>query len=172
MIQPPGFEDSRFPNHICYLKKALYGLKQAPQAWFDKLSHYLLEFGFICSKVDPSMFVYHHNGESMVLLLYVDDILLTGSNPILFKSLICELSRRFAMKDLGNLHYFLGIQVQSNSSGLFLSQTMYVEEILHQASMSTCNPMHTPLPLRLDDIYKDKVLFSEPSYFRSLAGKL
>lgn len=172
MIQPPGFEDSAKPNHVCSLKKALYGLKQAPRAWFDKFSNYLLEYGCICSKAYPSLFVYHHKGDTLVLLLYVDDILLTGSNPSLFRSLIAELSSRFSMKDLGNLHYFMGVQVQRTSSGLFLSQTKYTEEILHHANMSECNPVHTSLPLRLDQLYEDKHLFSDPTYFRSLAGKL
>ena len=84
MIQPPGFEDRAKPNHVCSLKKALYGLKQALRAWFDKFSNYLLEYGFMCSKADPSLFVYHHKGDTLVMLLYVDDILLTGSNPSLF----------------------------------------------------------------------------------------
>lgn len=80
MIQPPGFEDASKPHHACSLRKALYGLKQAPRAWFDKFSRFLLDYGFVCSKADPSLFVYHHNGDTLVLLLYVDDILLTGSN--------------------------------------------------------------------------------------------
>ncbi|XP_019099748.1 PREDICTED: uncharacterized protein LOC109132538 [Camelina sativa] len=154
MIQPPGFEDAAYPNHVCSLKKALYGLKQAPRAWYDKFSNYLLEFRFTCSRADPSLFTYHCNGNTMVLLLYVDDI------------------SRFAMKDLGNLHYFLGIQAQSYPQGLFLHQTKYTEVILHHANMSTCNSCHTPLPQRLDHVFRDTRLFSEPSYFRSLAGKL
>lgn len=133
MVQPPGFEDHTIPHHVCSLKKALYGLKQALRAWFDKFSHFLIEYGFVCSKADPSLFVYHHNGDTLVLLLYVDDILLTGSSPELFKSLIAELSTRFAMKDLGTLHYFLGLQAQSHPNGLFLGQTQYVEDILHHA---------------------------------------
>lgn len=172
MFQPPGFEDLAYPNHICSLKKALYGLKQAPRAWFDKFSHFLLGFGFVCSKADSSLFIYHHNGDTLVLLLYVDDILLTGSNPTLFKSLISELNNRFVMKDLGDFHSFLGIQAQAHSQGLFFSQTKYVEEILHHANMTFCNPIHTPLPLRLDHVFRDTQPFFEPSYFCSLVGKL
>lgn len=164
MLQPPGFEDQAKPHHVCSLKKALYGLKQAPRAWFDRFSNFLLEYGFICSKTDPSLFIYHHNGDTLVLLLYVDDILLTGSNSSLFESLLTELNRRFSMKDLGNLHYFLGIQAQTTPSGLFICQTKYAEEILHHANMSECNPVHTPLPLRLDQVYQDSRLFPEPSY--------
>lgn len=84
MIQPPGFEDHADPSHVCFLKKALYGLKQAPRAKFDKFSGFLLEFGFNCSIEDPSLFVNHHNGNTLVLLLYVDNILLTSNSPKLF----------------------------------------------------------------------------------------
>lgn len=76
------------------------------------------------------------------------------------------------MKDLGNIHYFLGIQAQQTPTGLFLCQSKYTEEILHHANMSSCNPVHTPLPLRLDQVFTDTKLFSDPTYFRSLAGKL
>ncbi|XP_013617505.1 PREDICTED: uncharacterized mitochondrial protein AtMg00810-like [Brassica oleracea var. oleracea] len=114
---------------------------------------------------------YHHHGDTLVLLLYVDDILLTGSNSSLFKSLIDELNSRFSMKDLGNLHYFLGVQAQTTQAGLFLCHKKYTEEILHHANMSECNHVHTPLPLRLDQVYEDTRPFSEPSYFWSLSGK-
>lgn len=83
-----------------------------------------------------------------------------------------SFSQQFAMKDLGSLHYFLGVQVQTTSEGLFLSQTKYTEDILYQAEMSSCNPMATPLPLQLPASNSDDKLFLEPSYFPNLAGKL
>ena len=92
---------------VCKLTKALYGIKQAPRAWFDTFSHFQIDFGFVCSKSDPSLFPYHHHGKILVLLLYVDDILLTGSDTELLHSLIHYLNSRFSMKDLGNPHYFL-----------------------------------------------------------------
>lgn len=76
------------------------------------------------------------------------------------------------MKDMGLLHYFLGIQVQQHPKGFFLNQTKYAEEILYEAGMSNANPMPTPQPTRLDATYHDKEFFPEPSYFRSLVGKL
>lgn len=172
MDQPSGFVDPKHPNYVCKLRKTIYGLKQAPRAWFDKFSTFLLEYGFICNIADPSMFVYYHNGQTLVLLLYVDDIILIGSNPSLFKHLIEALSSQFSMKDLGSLHYFLGIQVISHPEGMFLSQTKYAENILYQAGMSSCNFMATPLPLQIPPMANGSDLFPEPSYFRSLAGKL
>lgn len=88
------------------------------------------------------------------------------------KTLIDSLSSQFRMKDKGSLHYFLGIQAISHPSGLFLHQTKYTEEILHKAGMSTCNPMLTPLPLKLNVMSNGDDLFPDPTYFRSLAGKL
>ena len=170
MSQPPGFIDPTRPSHVCRLTKALYGLKQAPRAWFNTFSNFLIEFGFTCSKADPSLFTYHKDGKSLVLLLYVDDILLTGSHQPLLTELLQALHKRFAMKDLGPPRYFLGIEIEFYSGGLFLHQQAYAKDILHQAAMSNCNPMPTPLPLQLDNLNSEP--FTEPTYFRSLAGKL
>ena len=109
MKQPPGFIHPFYPNHVCRLKKSLYGLKQAPRAWFQRFNSFLLSNGFVCSKVDTSIFVYCHQSTVLVLLLYVDDMLLTGSNPALIHKFISHLSHHFAMKDLGDLHYLLGV---------------------------------------------------------------
>lgn len=109
MEQPPGFEDPAFPHHVCRLNKALYGLKQAPRAWFNKFTNFLHEFGFTCSSADPSLFTFHHEHQTLVLLLYVDDVLLTRNSPKLVTQLIDCLSSKFSMNNLGSLHYFLGI---------------------------------------------------------------
>ncbi|KAG7578201.1 Integrase catalytic core [Arabidopsis thaliana x Arabidopsis arenosa] len=170
MYQPTGFIDPQKPSHVCRLTKALYGLKQAPRAWFDTFSNFLLDFGFLCSKADPSLFVCHQDGKVLYLLLYVDDILLTGSDQSLLQDLLQALNSRFSMKDLGPPRYFLGIQIEDYANGLFLHQTAYATDILQQAAMSDCNPMPTPLPTQLENLNSE--LFEEPTYFRSLAGKL
>lgn len=170
MYQPEGFEDTDKPDHVCQLTKALYGLKQAPGAWFDTFSQFLIEFGFVCSKSDPSLFTYHHKKKTLVLLLYVDDILLTGSDSTLLNQLLFALNQRFSMKDLGQPSCFLGIEIQAHDGGMFLHQTSYTKDILQQTAMSECNPVATPLPLRPD--YEESPLFAEPTYFRSVAGKL
>lgn len=109
MRQPPGFEDTVHPEYVCLLHKAIYGLKQAPRAWFDKFRTFLLKFGFICSVKDPSLFIYHHGTTIIFLLLYVDDMVLTGNDPDVLKKLLSSLSSEFRMKDMGPLSYFLGI---------------------------------------------------------------
>ena len=109
MDQPNGISNPKFPNHICKLNKALYGLKQAPRAWFSQFNTYLKHFGFKCSLADPSLFIYNYNSDMLIVLLYVDDIILTGSNQALITTFIRSLPKEFDMKDIGYLHYFLGV---------------------------------------------------------------
>jgi len=108
----------------------------------------------------------------MFLLLYVDDMLLTGNNKDLLSSFVDSLHKEFRMKDMGQLHYFLGIQAHQHSEGLFLHQEKYAIDLLIAAGMADCAPMPTPLPLQLDKVPGQQENFSDPTYFRSLAGKL
>lgn len=133
MTQPQGFVDKDKPDYVCKLTKALYGLKQAPRAWFDTFSTFLIEFGFVCNKSDPSLFIYHKKGKSMVLLLYVDDILLTASDSTLMEALLEKLNTRFLMKDLGYPKYFLGIEIEQTEEGLFLHQSAYLQPNAHSS---------------------------------------
>ncbi|XP_019085650.1 PREDICTED: uncharacterized protein LOC109126500 [Camelina sativa] len=118
----------------------------------------------------PSMFVCHHNQETLVLLFYVDNKLLIGSDSSLLDQLLQALNNRFSMKDVGPPSYFSGIEFESYKNVQFLHQAAYASDILHQAGMSECNPMPTPLPKHLEKL--DNTPFVEPTYFRSLAGKL
>ena len=135
MKQPPGFIHPGYPTHVCKLTKAIYGLKQAPRAWFHRFSSFLISHGFVCSKSDSSMFIYRSSSHILILLLYVDDIILTGSHNGLLDQFISRLSHHFAMKDLGNLHYFLGIQAVRSSHGLHLSQQKYISDLLFKFHM-------------------------------------
>ncbi|RVW75985.1 Retrovirus-related Pol polyprotein from transposon RE1 [Vitis vinifera] len=125
MEQPPGYIDSRFPTHVYLLKKALYGLKQAPRAWFQRFSSFLLTLGFSSSRADTSFFVFHQQSSLIYLLLYVDDIIVTGNNPSLLDSFTRKLHSEFATKDLGSLSYFRGLEASPTPDGLFISQLKY-----------------------------------------------
>lgn len=120
MEQPPGMTDPQLPNHVWKLQQALYDKKQAPHAWFDPFSTFLLKYDFLCSFSDPSLYVFHCSSGSLIHLLYVDNMLLTGSNSQLFSSFIQLLLTEFAMKDLDPLHHFLGIKVTTTVDGLQL----------------------------------------------------
>lgn len=145
MHQPPGFVDPKRPNHVCLLKKSLYGLKQAPQAWYNRFATFVRKLGFIQSSSDVSLFIFCRGSYMAYLLLYVDDIILTSSSQQLVNKIVQALSSEFEMTDLGQLHYFLGIAVKRNSSGLFLQQQNYAAHILNRANMSACNPCLTPV---------------------------
>lgn len=111
MEQPPGYVDARYPDHVCRLKKVLYGLKQAPRAGFQRFSDFLSGLGFQCSQADTSLFVFQRGPSLLYLLVYVDDIILTGNEEALITRLISRIHSTFAIKDLGKLNYFLGLEV-------------------------------------------------------------
>ncbi|KAK9217646.1 hypothetical protein WN943_006274 [Citrus x changshan-huyou] len=126
MPQPEGFEDKNKPNHICKLNKALYGLRQAPRAWFDKLKSVLYSWDFENSKCDTSLFFRRTKSDIIIMLIYVDDIIITRSNCQDVEEVVVKLSKTFSLKDLGDLNFFLGIQLARIYDTILLSQTKYV----------------------------------------------
>jgi hypothetical protein len=144
MKQPPGFVDPKFLFYHC-MDKALYGLKQAPQAWYSRLSDKLHSLGFTSSKADISLFYYKKGVVTTFMLIYVDDIIVASSSPLAVNALLCDLNADFALKDLGPLHFFLGIEVKRTTDGLTLSQERYAIDLLRRAGMITCKPDMTPL---------------------------
>jgi hypothetical protein len=145
MKQPPGFVDSNFPSYHCKLDKALYGLKQAPQTWYSRLSDKLHSLGFQSSKADISLFYYKKGATTMFILVYVDGIIIAGSSSSATDVFLQDLNADFALKDLGPLHYFLGIEVQRTATGLVLHQEKYANDLLRQVGMLSCKPAITPL---------------------------
>ncbi|KAL0541239.1 hypothetical protein IC582_021281 [Cucumis melo] len=143
MMQLQGFQDIHHPNHVCKLNKSLYGLKQASCAWFERLSNYLMTLGFNCCHSDPSLFILQQPNVIIIMLIYVDDIIITKNYPQAIQ-LITILGNEFALKDLGPLHYFLGIEVMSTPHGPFLCQSKYAKEILIKRHMLT-PPRSIPL---------------------------
>ena len=121
MCQPPGYADMA-KNYVCKLDKALYGLKQAPHAWYAWLCGKLEALRFVPSKADTSLFYYRRGKLVMFVLVYVDDIIVAISSHEATGALLEDLEQEFALKDLGDLHYFLGIEVQRSRDGLKLSQ--------------------------------------------------
>jgi len=107
MKQPPGFEKGNEQHLVCRLDKAIYGLKQAPRAWYSRLSTKLIDLGFKTSKSDTSLFIYKKGQVKIFMLIYVDDIIVTGCSQETIEALLQDLKKEFALKDLGDLHYFL-----------------------------------------------------------------
>jgi hypothetical protein len=170
--QPTGFSDPAQPDHVCHLKKSLYGLKQAPRAWYRRFASYLLSLGFTEAKFDTSVFIFHQGLETVYLLLYVDDIVLTASTDHLLHRVIDALKKEFAMKDLGPLHHFLGVAVQRHMDSLFLSQRQYILDILTRHGMTGCNPCSTPVDSCAKLAATAGPPVADPTAYRSLVGAL
>jgi hypothetical protein len=172
MQQPPGFVHKEFPHHVCKLRKAIYGLRQAPRAWHEALKTYVVSYGFSTSCSDSSLFIYNKDGVQSFLLVYVDDLLITGSHDKFVQQYMKELSSKFSLKYLGYPHYFLGIEIVPTKNGLFLNQHRYMRDLLEKFNMAGAKPTNTPLccstPLKL----VDGSTTADPKLFRSIVGAL
>lgn len=172
MTQPPGFIDKDRPDHVCRLRKAIYGLKQAPRAWYKALSDALISVGFVNSLADASLFVLCSGRLVIYILIYVDDIIVTGNCfPEIIK-FIKHLSSRFSLKDLGDLSYFLGMEAHRTSTGLHLTQTKYITDLLAKTKMTEAKPVATPMCSTQVLTQKGGVSLSDPLTFRAIVGSL
>lgn len=170
--QPIGFVDPERPDDVCLLSRSLYGLKQAPRAWYQRIAAFLHQLGFRSTRSDASLFVYQTGNDMAYLLLYVDDIILTASTAGLLRQLTDSLRTEFALKDLGPLHYFLGIEVVRRADGFFLHQRKYAHELLERAGMLNCNPAPTPVDTKAKLSASDGSLASDAPFYRSIVGAL
>nr|AAX96236.1 retrotransposon protein, putative, Ty1-copia sub-class [Oryza sativa Japonica Group]ABA92692.1 retrotransposon protein, putative, Ty1-copia subclass [Oryza sativa Japonica Group] len=143
--QPPGFENPDFPNHVFKLSKALYGLKQAPRAWYDRLKNFLLAKGFTMGKVDRTLFVLKHGDNQLFVQIYVDDIIFGCSTLALVVDFAETMRREFDMSMMGELSYFLGLQIKQTPQGTFEHQTNYTKDLLRRFKMENCKPISTPI---------------------------
>lgn len=143
--QPAGFVDPDCPHHVCRLHKALYGVKQAPRAWYLELRTFLLQLGFHNSVTDTSVFVYVKSTDIAYILVYVDEIALTGSTTSLVDAMIQALTDRFSLKDPADLQHFLGIEFTRTTNGLHLMQKKYIMDMLVKTNMLDDKPVLTPL---------------------------
>ncbi|PKU60478.1 Retrovirus-related Pol polyprotein from transposon TNT 1-94 [Dendrobium catenatum] len=172
MKQPPAFTDNQHPHYVCRLHKAIYGLKQAPRQWYTKLTQSLLQFGFTFSKADPSLLLYRSDSVRLYLLIYVDDLLLTGNHSPTIDRLLLMLKTTFSLKQLGAVDTFLGIQVLKKPGGIFLHQTKYATDLLNSSGFINCTAVPTPITLKSSGLVQSDQLFSDPSFYRRLAGSL
>jgi hypothetical protein len=143
MEQPPGYVQND-SSLVCHLKKSLYGLKQAPRAWYAKMDNFLLDTDFSRCHSDPNVYTKKVGIHLIILVLYVDDLILTGSDPKLLTHVKSNLKKKFEMTDLGYLHYFLGLQVLQTKEGIFLSQSKYACDLLHHFHMDDSKPTPSP----------------------------
>ena len=172
MVQPQGFEVSGMDNKVCRLHKAIYGLKQAPRAWFETLHAALRSLGFESAKSDKSLFIKQTGSDTMYILVYVDDILVTGNQESQIRTVISKLNDMFALKDLGELDFFLGIQTTTTAEGLLLTQTKYINDLLRRTNMLSAKGMNTPMMSNQILSKHGGKLLDDPHHYRSVVGAL
>ncbi|CAL8991610.1 unnamed protein product [Prunus brigantina] len=134
-------------NQVCKLRKSLYGLKQSPRALFGRFTKSMKNFGYTQSNSDHNLFLKRDEGKLTALIVYVDDIIVTGNDAKEQLKLQKYLFQEFEMKDLGDLKYFLGIEVVRSKTGIFLSQRNYVMDLLTETGMLGCKPVDTPIEM-------------------------
>ncbi|GKC23062.1 retrovirus-related pol polyprotein from transposon TNT 1-94, partial [Tanacetum coccineum] len=167
-----GYTQKLLPNTICELTKSLYGLKKASMQWFEKLTSFLLQLGFKQNYVDTSLFTITHQGSFTTILVYVDDILIVGKDSGFISTIKKHLHTQFSIKDLGPLHYYLGIEFLWNSYCLTMTQRKYALELLEFTNILDSKPISTPIDpvIKLNSTYG--YLLPGPSTYRTLVGKL
>ncbi|KAJ9544456.1 LOW QUALITY PROTEIN: hypothetical protein OSB04_024163 [Centaurea solstitialis] len=172
VAQPPGFTDPKHHDHVYKLNKALYGLKQAPRAWYDTLSTYLISQGFTCGKIDSILFVKKYTDHVFLAQIYVDAIIFGSTKAKLCKTFKSLMQAQYKMSMMGELTYFLGLQVKQSEKGIFISQGKYVREMLQKFELTTCSEMKTPMapPLKLEKDSNGKPV--DVTLYRGMIGSL
>ncbi|KAJ9556623.1 LOW QUALITY PROTEIN: hypothetical protein OSB04_011237 [Centaurea solstitialis] len=144
--QPEGFVDPRYPNHVYVLNKALYGLKQAPRAWYETLTDYLLGVGYKKGTIDPTLFLKKSGSDLIIVQIYVDDIIFASTKPEMCQEFENTMKSQFKMSMMGELTFFLGLQVRQRPDGIFINQTKYVQDLLKPFDFGGSNSVATPMP--------------------------
>jgi hypothetical protein len=170
--QPVGFIKVGEEHKVLKLRKALYGLHQAPRAWNEKLDNTLVSFGFCKCPSEPAIYTRSRGKHQLVIGVYVDDLVVTGSSIDGIKQFKTEMAKAFRMSDLGLLHYYLGIEVRQSSQGISLSQKAYAEKIVERCGLRDCNPNATPMEPRLKLSKQSSESAVDKTLFRSLVGSL
>lgn len=172
MDSPPGFE-SQFNQKVCKLQKSLYGLKQSPRAWFERFAQFIKKLGYSQCQSDHTMFVKHSSeGKMVVLIVYVDDIVITGDDFSEINNLKESLAAEFEIKDLGSLKYFLGMEVARSKKGIVVSQQKYILDLLKETGMMGCRPAETPIDPNRKLGGEDKGDPVDTARYQRLVGRL
>nr|GEW54158.1 putative ribonuclease H-like domain-containing protein [Tanacetum cinerariifolium] len=172
VCQPLGFEDPDHPNKVYKVVKALYGLHQAPSAWYETLANYLLENGFQKGKIDQTLFIKRQKGDILLVQIYVDNIIFGATNKDLCKSFEKLMKDKFQISSMGELTFFLGLQVKQKKDEIFISQDKYVAEILRKFGLTERKSASTPIDI-------ERPLLKDPDgedvnvhIYRSMIGSL
>ena len=170
--QPKGFQDPHFPGHVLRLKKALYGLRQAPRAWYDRLITYLLDHGFKRGQADRTLFIKRDEKSLFMAQVYVDDIVFGSIIDHLAREFSEEMKREFEISMVGELNYFLRLQVKKREDGIFISQEKYAKNLVKRFGLDskkhTSTPMSSSAKLSCDAAREEV----DPTFYRSMISSL
>ncbi|KAM2708962.1 hypothetical protein EV2_046705 [Malus domestica] len=169
--QPTGYEIKGHEDKVLKLKKALYGLKQAPRGWNSLIDKYFQENNFIKCPHEHALYVKVKDEDILIVCLYVDDLIFTGSNPSMYEEFKRVMTKEFEMTDIGLMAYYLGIEVK-NKEGIFISQESYIREILKKFKMEDYKPISTPMECGVKLTKHDEGESVDPTCFKSLVRSL
>ncbi|GKA10333.1 retrovirus-related pol polyprotein from transposon TNT 1-94 [Tanacetum coccineum] len=172
VAQPDGFVDPNHPEKVYHLRKALYGLIQAPRAWYDELSKFLMSKGFTKGTIDPTLFTIRYREDILLVQIYIDDIIFGSTNPKFSKRFEKLMHNRFEMSLMGEMKFFLGLQIHQSPRGIFINQAKYALEILKKHGMEKCDTVGTPMATKpkLDADLSGKLV--DQTDYRSKIGSL
>ena len=170
--QPKGFQDSHFPNHVLRLKKTLYGLKQAPRAWYDHLTHYLLDKGFKSGYADQTLFVKNDENYLLIAQVYVDDMVFGATINARAIEFSEEMKKEFEMSMVGELTFFLGLQVKRRKDGIFISQEKYARNLVKKFGLDSKKHASTPMSSSTKLSLDPSEVEMSPTLNRSIIGSL
>ena len=170
--QPEGFLVKVKEGCVLRLKKALYGLKQATRAWYFKLHSCLISLGFIKSNHEHSLYLKHSNTNTLIVGVYVDDLIVTGLSSAGIENFKAEMTWEFDMSNLGSLSSYLGIEVKQGKKLIFLSQTTYAHKLLQHENLRECNVVATPLEARVKFANEEGGSRVNSTEYHSLIGSL
>ncbi|GJW00490.1 retrovirus-related pol polyprotein from transposon TNT 1-94 [Tanacetum coccineum] len=145
VAQPPGFIDFAKPNHVYRLKKALYELKQAPKAWYDRLKAFLIKHDYTMGMVDNTLFTKKKEPNLIIVQIYVDDIIFESTCQEMCNDFAKIMHDEFEMSMMGELNFFLGLQIKQLEDGIFFNQSKYIKEMLKKFGLEDSKPMKTPM---------------------------
>lgn len=172
MVQPLGFQNQEHPEYVCKLRKALYGWKQAPRAWYGKIAEFLTHSGYSVTAADSSLFVKVIEGKLVVVLVYVDDLIITGDCDEEILQTKQNLSVRFHMKELGQLKHFLGLEVVRTREGIFLHQKKYSKDLLQKFGMLDYKQISVPMEPNAKLCAHEGRTLEDATMYRQLVGSL
>lgn len=172
MEQPEGFNLTEGKNFVCKLKKELYGLKQDPRAWYARLDHYIKQQGFKKGVAGSNLYIKTDEDKLLVTLIYVDDLIFARNNDEVSHEFSQNMSKEFEMSMIGELSYFLGLQVSQTTTGMFIYQAKYLKYMLKRYGMENCAPMSTPMTTSCKLSKNDDSPLVDATHYRSIIGAL